>query len=62
MIFQLLLVITLSTGVEYTSSGPLATESDCQERAQAILNAYPRGSVRGFQATCLPGYRLWYRL
>lgn len=58
MIFQLLLVITLSTGIEYTSSGPLLTEADCQERAQIILNAYPRGSVRGFHGTCLPGYQL----
>lgn len=40
MIYQLLVVVMLGTGIEYSSSGWLSSPHECQERAATIRRAY----------------------
>lgn len=56
MIFQLLMIVWLSTGPEFISSGWLADETECQSFARQALREYPRGTK--FDAKCIEGYHL----
>lgn len=56
MIFQLLMIVWLSTGPEYISSGWLADQAACQQYARDVARMYPRGTH--VEAKCIEGYHL----
>ena len=56
MIFHLLLAVMLSTGPDYSVSGPFASVDECRAAAKTHLRAYPAASVRAVWGQGVPGH------